>query len=200
MKDALLLTMMNPAPQGDAEFNDWADTEHLPERRRVPGIHTALRFRNQAASPRYMAMYDLEDLSVLASPAYRAIAGDHLSPWSKRILAGATSRWRFEGSRIDARPPGQRTGAAGPLAELLLVLWRGLPSRRDDVILTCLSAALEGVPGVLQWRAFCGRRDDRVDYVGVVEAGQALAAGLSSPERYASALSSADAAHLYTPI
>src|SRR4051812_32264714 len=104
MADGLLLTMMSPPADGDAEFNAWADTEHVPERKVISGIRTALRFRNQAPSPRYMALYDLEDLSVLESPAYLAIAGENLSPWSKRILAGVTARWRFEGTRIDAGP------------------------------------------------------------------------------------------------
>jgi hypothetical protein len=30
MTEALVLTMMNPPPNGDAEFNDWANTEHIP--------------------------------------------------------------------------------------------------------------------------------------------------------------------------
>jgi hypothetical protein len=38
-----------------------------------------MRFRNKAPSPRYMAIYDLEDLLVLKSPAYIAIAGSEFN-------------------------------------------------------------------------------------------------------------------------
>lgn len=200
MKDALLLTMMNPPPDGDAEFNDWADTEHIPERKVVPGIRTAVRFRNSAPSPRYMAIYDLEDISVLKSPAYMAIAGDNLSPWSQRILAGATARWRFEGERVDAGIPGACTDGHAQLAELLLVTWRDLPGRCDDAVVTALNAAIADAPGVLQWRMFCGQRDGRTDYVGVVESGQSLDRRPTDTGRFSTASLRCDAAHLFHPI
>src|SRR5258705_6196236 len=124
MMQALLLLMMDPPPGGDAEFNAWANEEHIPERRKVPGFQTALRFQNTSASPRYLAIYDLDDLSTLQSPAYVAISGQNLSPWTKRILAGATGRWRFEGSRIGVVSGRDYTGATGPIRRLLLGLWR----------------------------------------------------------------------------
>src|SRR3954466_12273248 len=119
MTQALLLLMMDPPLGGDAEFNAWANDEHIPERKKVPGFQTALRFQNLGASPRYLAIYDLDDLSVLQSPAYVAISGNNLSPWTKRILAGASGRWRFEGSRIGVVSHPAHTGARGPIGQLL---------------------------------------------------------------------------------
>jgi len=141
MMQALLLLMMDPPPGGDAEFNAWANDEHIPERRNVPGFQTALRFQNTSASPRYLAIYDLDDLSVLQSPAYVAISGQNLSPWTKRILAGVTGRWRFEGSRIGIVCPPAHTGGRGPIGQLLLVLWRNVGQHCDEAVLKTLDEA-----------------------------------------------------------
>jgi len=200
MRDALLLTMMNPPADGDAEFNAWADTEHVPERKGIPGIRTGLRFRNQAPSPRYMALYDLEDVAVLRGPSYIAIAGDNLSPWSKRVLAGATARWRFEGTRIDTGPQATWTGARGNLGCLLLVLWRGLAAPCDATVGSALDAAVAGKPGILQWRAFGGQRDGRHDYVGVVESARPFDADCTDPARYSTPSLRSECAYLFNPI
>jgi hypothetical protein len=170
MDDALLLTMMSAAPDGDEEFNAWADTEHLPERRRLPGFRTALRFRNATASPRYLAIYDLVDLSVLETDAYRAIAGENLSPWSKRNLARATARWRFAGSRIGAERHGPATGETAPIVEILVVTWRGIPVQLDDGVVDSMASCMKGLRSVSQVRIFVGGQQHALDYVAIVEA------------------------------
>ena len=53
-----------------------------------------------------MATYDLESLAVLRSPAYQAIGGENLSPWSKRVTARTQRLLRFEGDQI---LPGDQT-------------------------------------------------------------------------------------------
>ena len=200
MTEALLLTMMDPPPDGDAEFNDWANTEHVPERKSIPGIRTPLRFRNKAPSPRYMTIYDLEDIAVLKGPAYMAIAGDNLSPWSRRILAGATARWRFEGSRIAAGAEPARTGGKGQFTELLLVLWRGVPARRDEDVVAALHEGIANAPGILQSRVFAGQRDGLTDYVGIVESAQPFDVGSADLARYSRAPHPSDFAHVFHPI
>ncbi len=169
MMQALLLLMMDPPPGGDAEFNAWANDEHIPERRNVPGFQTALRFQNTSASPRYLAIYDLDDLSVLQSPAYVAISGQNLSPWTKRILAGVTGRWRFEGSRIGIVCPPAYTGGRGPIGQLLLVLWRNVGQHCDEAVLKTIETAVADARGVIQVRGFRADRGEACDYVGIVE-------------------------------
>ena len=39
----LLLTITEPPPAMEEEFNAWYDTEHLAERRAIPGFRSALR-------------------------------------------------------------------------------------------------------------------------------------------------------------
>ncbi len=166
---ALLLVMMDPPPGGDAEFNDWANLEHIPERKKVPGFQTALRFQNTSGSPRYLALYDLDDISVLQSAAYLAISGQNLSPWSKRILVGATARWRFEGSRVAAVADRGYTGARGTIGQLLLVLWRNVRQPCDELVLATLETAVADARGVVQVRAFRANRGEVCDHVGIVE-------------------------------
>ena len=38
-----LMAMMEPPPTIEEEFNDWYDTEHIPDRASIPGFETARR-------------------------------------------------------------------------------------------------------------------------------------------------------------
>jgi len=78
--------MMEPPEEMEEEFNEWYDTEHIPEREAVPGILSAQRFVVNEGFPRYLALYDLESIDVLQSESYKRIGGDHLSPWTRRII------------------------------------------------------------------------------------------------------------------
>jgi hypothetical protein len=40
---ALLLVQLQPPPELTGEFHDWYDTEHVPERARIPGFLTTVR-------------------------------------------------------------------------------------------------------------------------------------------------------------
>jgi hypothetical protein len=76
----------NSAKAAQDEFDDWYDTEHIPERLRIPGFINAVRWVG-ASSPRIsLAVYDLESLDVLRKPEYRAVSPENFSPWSRRIL------------------------------------------------------------------------------------------------------------------
>ncbi len=79
------------------EFND---LEHIPERQRVPGFLTLQRWIGADNAKQSVATYDLDSLAVLQSPAYRAIGGENLSVWSKRVTAKCQRLLRFEGEQI----------------------------------------------------------------------------------------------------
>lgn len=82
------------------EFNDWYDTEHIPERKRTRGILNARRWLN-ISNPRIsVASYDLESINALQNPEYLAISGSNLLPWSKRIIGKCTQVLRFEGRQL----------------------------------------------------------------------------------------------------
>jgi hypothetical protein len=108
MAKGILIAAMNIANAAEDEFHDWYDIEHVPERERVPGFLLCRRWLG-AADPRIsVATYDLDTVGVLQSPAYQAIAGDNLSPWSKRVTSRVERLMRFEGEQTlpgDRLPP-----------------------------------------------------------------------------------------------
>jgi hypothetical protein len=99
----LLVAAFDSSPVAEDEFNDWYDTEHVPERRACPGFINAERWVGAENPKIAIATYDLESIDVLRSDAYRKIGGENLSPWSKRVTAKATRLGRFEGEQL---PPG----------------------------------------------------------------------------------------------
>jgi len=135
------------------EFNGWDDTEHIPGRQRVPGFLTLRRWIGADNPRQSVATYDLDNLAVLQSPGYRAIGGENLSPWSKRVTARVQRLVRFEGDQI---LPGDRV-APENAGGLLLVGMTPAPA-----VETAFNAwydtehvpALARVPGVLSARRF----------------------------------------------
>src|SRR5262245_42911525 len=113
MAKGTLIAAMNIGNAAEDEFHDWYDTEHLPERQRVPGFLVCHRWLG-AADPRVsVATYDLESVAVLRSPGYQAIGGANLPPWSKRVTARVERLMRFEGDQIlpgDRLPPEEAGG------------------------------------------------------------------------------------------
>ena len=164
----LLLAMMEPPPALTDEFNEWYDTEHIPQRAAIDGFHSTLRFVCNEGWPRFLAIYDLESLAVLDQPAYKAVSGEGFSAWSRRMLVKVSGQWRFSGRQL--YPGTAVTAAQGTVAALLLIRWRGgKPEWQDDVV-SGLRSNFEGRAGVLQVRAFAAAVGGTMDYIGLVEA------------------------------
>lgn len=98
------------------EFDDWYDNEHIPERKRIKGVVNCERWLGAEDSTISIVTYDLDSPTVLQSPAYQAISGASLSPWSKRITGKCRRICRFEAEQL---PPGNR--AAPPGADGLMM-------------------------------------------------------------------------------
>ncbi len=81
---ALLMASMNVDPSAEAEFNEWYNTEHLPQLGAVPGVLAARRY--QATDPtserRFVAIYHLRDVGVSRSDAWARAAN---TPWSEKM-------------------------------------------------------------------------------------------------------------------
>lgn len=135
------------------EFNDWYDLEHIPERQRVPGFRSLERWIGADNPRQSVATYDLDTIAVLQSPAYRAIGGENLSPWSKRVTAKCQRLLRFEGEQI---LPGEGLAPANA-GGLLLVGMTPAPQFETEFNAwydTEHVPALSRVPGVLSARRF----------------------------------------------
>lgn len=165
MAKGLFLASFNFANIPADEFHDWYDTEHLPERQRVPGFLTCERWIGADNPQIAVATYDLETVGVLASPAYQAIAGDNLSPWSKRVTARCERLLRFAGEQT---LPGAQVAPA-PAGALLLNAMNVAPEAEDDFNKWYNDEhipALAAVPGVLCARRFRAT-DSSLKYVAL---------------------------------
>jgi len=96
----LLVAGFNSSNISDDEFNDWYDTEHVPERSRVPGFINCVRWVGADDPKVAIATYDLESHDVLHSAPYQAIARENLSPWSKRVIGKVQRLCRIEGEQL----------------------------------------------------------------------------------------------------
>src|SRR3954454_6297344 len=153
MAKGILIAAMNIGNAAEDEFHDWYDTEHLPERQRVPGFLLCQRWIGAADPKISVATYDLDNVSVLQSPSYQAIGGENLSPWSKRVTSRVERLMRFEGDQVlpgDGLPPDNAGGLllnsmnVDPEAEAEFNEWYN----------TEHIPALAAVPGVLFARRF----------------------------------------------
>ena len=87
MAKGILVAAMDFTGVAEDEFHDWYDLEHIPERQRVPGFLACERWIGAREPKISVATYELDNVDVLKSPGYRAIGGDNLSVWSKRVTA-----------------------------------------------------------------------------------------------------------------
>jgi hypothetical protein len=160
MAKGTLIAAMNIGRAAPDEFHDWYDTEHLPERQRVPGFLVCQRWIGALDPMISLATYDLDSVAVLRSPAYLAIAGDHLSPWSRRIIAKVERLMRFEGDQIlpgDQLPPAEARGLLLNAMNIAPDLEAEFNEWYDKEHIPALSA----VPGVLCARRFRGVSGNR---------------------------------------
>jgi len=69
-------------PQHETEFNDWYNSEHIPELLAVPGILAAARYEATKGGPKYLAVYELETADVVKTPAF---TDRKRTPWGERM-------------------------------------------------------------------------------------------------------------------
>ncbi len=132
MPKGLLIAAFDFSTAAADEFHDWYDLEHVPERQRVPGFGACERWIGADQPTHAVATYDLDQLEVLRSQPYKAIAYENLSPWSKRVTAKCKRLLRFEGTA---------TGPAGGAA----------PKEAGAMLLNAMNVAPEGEADFNRW-------------------------------------------------
>jgi hypothetical protein len=154
-KRGLLLTLTEPPPGMEEEFNAWYDEEHLPERLAIPGFRSARRWVADVApgEGKYLATYELDSADVLTSPQYLSYF-EKPTPWTRRCLGKAVvfKRWACEQVEPGAADP-------HPAARALLLniavpgalqVRRFTASSREDILLCELSDyAVQTSPGLV---------------------------------------------------
>ncbi len=128
---AVLAIWNDIAPGGDAEFDHWHTSEHIPERVSVPGFLRGRRYNVVAGNPTYFTLYETDSVAVLQSPAYLARL-DAPTPWTSKCIQ------LFRNNRRTAcrTTVSLGVGMGGVLATLEL----GPLAGRDDVLRAWLSS------------------------------------------------------------
>jgi len=160
MAKGTLIAAMNMGQAAEDEFHDWYDTEHLPERQRLPGFLVCQRWIGAYDRKVSVAIYDLDTVGVLRSPLYLAVGGENLSPWSKRVTGRVERLMRFEGDQI---LPGDQLspGNAGGLVLNAMSIEPALEAEFNEWYDKEHIPALAAVPGVLCARRFRGTGEGR---------------------------------------
>jgi len=97
------IVLTNPVPGKEAEFEEWYDTVHVADMRRVPGVRSGRRFRlvpeaDQAVPCpwRSLAIYewDVDDVAQARAALARAGAAGE-TPLSPALSMGDIGHWFF---------------------------------------------------------------------------------------------------------
>jgi len=96
----LLIASFDIAGAAEDEFDDWYDTEHLPDREKVPGFLTLERWVPVDNPKARFAIYDLASADVLETPEYLKIGYHSPSPWTTRLMPQVKRLARFVGDQI----------------------------------------------------------------------------------------------------
>jgi hypothetical protein len=136
MRRGLLLTLTEPPPAMEDEFNAWYDTEHVPERLAIPGFRSAQRWVREGI---YLATYELDSPEVLRSTPYLERFRNQ-TPWSLRCLGKCLTFKRWACTQIepgDADPHGAAAALAfthKPVEFSALLQRRGFAAESGEAI------------------------------------------------------------------
>ena len=87
LRKAAMLLWFDVIPEMIDEHDDWHTREHFPERVAIPGFIRAQRWVSIAGGPRYLVVYEVTDIDVLASAAYLERLNNP-TPWTRRMMPG----------------------------------------------------------------------------------------------------------------
>lgn len=80
-----MLLSFDVVPEAIAEHDEWHTHEHLPERLSIPGFLRGTRWVAIQGAPRYLVLYEVQDLDTLASDAYLTRL-NHPTPWTSKMM------------------------------------------------------------------------------------------------------------------
>ncbi|MBU0589123.1 MAG: hypothetical protein KJ852_16255 [Gammaproteobacteria bacterium] len=82
---AAMLLSFDVEQEAIAEHDDWHTHEHLPERLSIPGFVRGTRWVALRGQPRYLVIYEVEQLATLASAPYLERLNNP-SPWTTKMM------------------------------------------------------------------------------------------------------------------
>jgi hypothetical protein len=91
--EGLVAIWHQAAPETEAEFLEWHNREHMPERLGIPGFLRGRRSFAVDAHPRWLTLYETESVGTLAGPDYVARLNAP-TPWTKKMVPTLTGTAR----------------------------------------------------------------------------------------------------------
>ena len=149
--NGLLAVWTDIAPEAEREFNDWYNTEHIPQLLGVPGFLSGRRYQAVDGEPKYLALYDLTDAEVMKSDAFRQVR-ELPTEWTKKMrpLFRNTAIGVYRQIFSHGTQPAQD-------ADFVLTVRLNIPADKEQDFNAWYNVdhvpALVGVPGV-----YCARR------------------------------------------
>ena len=147
----LLAVWTDIAPEAEREFNEWYNTEHIPQLLGVPGFLSGRRYQAIEGEPKYLALYELAIPEVLKTDAFRQVR-ESPTEWSKKMIP------LFRNTAIgEFRQIFSCSNYPAPESEFLLTVRLNIPAETENEFNRWYNIdhlpALVGVPGVA-----CARR------------------------------------------
>jgi hypothetical protein len=95
------------APEMRAEFYDWHQNEHMPERVGIPGFRRGRRYiaTDAVTHPEYFTLYEVDALPVLQGSDY-ANRLNAPTPWTRKVTAQFRDTARGLARVLDSAGPG----------------------------------------------------------------------------------------------
>ena len=87
----LMMILVDVDPEHDADFNAWANQEHINDLLKLPGFLNAARYVALKGGPRYLAFYELESVGALQSDEYHRVR-QNPTEWTQRVSPIAAGR------------------------------------------------------------------------------------------------------------
>ena len=155
----LLMLWTDVDAEHEAEFNRWYDEEHVPRIMEVPGFLSAGRYVALRGGPRYLAMYELEDVGVLRTAAFLDDLRFKPSPRRTRASGGHVGRnYILNGYRqiFPARTdPIELTMGPSPFLQMGRIdIPAHMEEEFNDWYNTCYIPGYLAVPGVIRARRY----------------------------------------------
>jgi hypothetical protein len=85
----MLIVLTEVKSRDESDFNEWYNREHIDERVNLPGFHRARRYVAVKAFPKYLATYECDSVSDLATPGYLQLLANQTA-WTQAVMARFT--------------------------------------------------------------------------------------------------------------
>ena len=86
----LYVVRMDVEPEMEKQFNEWYNEEHVPALLKVLGVRGAYRYASLEGTPKYIAIYELDDPTVRNSEAWKKAV--EMTPRPKGVIPKSATR------------------------------------------------------------------------------------------------------------